>query len=345
MIIVNSRSLAFNLTGVQRYLSEIVRHFPEDVELVAPAPSRGGASGHLWEQLRLPHLAGQAMLWSPCNTGPLRLRRQVVTIHDTLALDHPEWFSLKFATWYRFLIPRLVRRVRHVITVSEFSRARLQALTNIQDDKITVIPNAADPKFRPRPAAEIAAATASLALPCQRYLLTVGSLVPRKNLARLLAAWGAVQNMLPDFLWLVVAGKAGNPHIFGSASAAGATPPRVHFTGHVPEASLPALYAGAVGFACVSEYEGFGLPPLEAMASGVPVLVSAGSAFPEVVGNAGLYADPLDVNAIAQGLYSLATLSDTANEYSARGLLRARQFSWPRSAEKTLAVLRDAAGA
>jgi glycosyltransferase involved in cell wall biosynthesis len=345
MITVNGRILAANLTGVQRYLTEILRHFPDDVHLVAPASARSGISGHLWEQVRLPRLAGQTMLWSPSNTGPLLQHRQVVTIHDTLALDHPEWLSRQFAAWYRFLIPRLVKHVRHVITVSEFSRARLRALTNIDDAKITVIPNAADAKFHPQPASEIAAATAVLALPSPHYILTVGSLAPHKNLARLLAAWGAVQSMLPESLWLVVAGMEGKPHIFGNTSISVTTPPRVHFTGRVPEASLPALYAGAAGFACLSEYEGFGLPPLEAMASGVPVLVSAGTAFPEIVGDAGLYADPLDVNAIAKGLLRLTTEPALTTEYAARSLIRARQFSWRRSAEKTLSVLHDAATA
>jgi glycosyltransferase involved in cell wall biosynthesis len=343
MIMVNGRILASNLTGVQRYLNEILLHFPEDIQIVTPLPPRSGLSGHLWEQVRLPCLTGQAVLWSPSNTGPLLLHRQVVTIHDMLALDHPEWLSRKFAAWYRFLIPRLVKRVRHIITVSEFSRSRLRALTNIDDAKITVIPNAADPKFHPRTATEIAATTSVLALPSQHYILTVGSLAPRKNLPRLLAAWGAVHNMLPESLWLVVAGMEGKPQVFGRASAPGAIPPRVHFTGHVPEAHLPALYAGAAGFTCLSEYEGFGLPPLEAMASGVPVLVSTGTAFPEVVGDAGLYADSLDVNAIAKGLLRLANEPALTMENAARGLVRARQFSWRRSAEKTLAVLRDAA--
>jgi glycosyltransferase involved in cell wall biosynthesis len=345
MIMVNGRILASNLTGVQRYLNEILQHFPNDIQLVAPVPPRAGISGHMWEQLRLPSLTSRAVLWSPSNTGPLLLRRQVVTIHDTLTLDHPEWFSRKFAAWYRFLIPRLVNRVQHVITVSEFSRKRLLALTNIDNAKITVIPNAADPKFHPRPPDEIAAAMLALRLPCQTYILTVGSLAPRKNLTRLLAAWSTIHNMVPESLWLVVAGMAGKPHIFGGTSMPLVIPPRVHFTGHAPEASLPALYAGASGFTCLSEYEGFGLPPLEAMASGVPVLVSAGTAFPEIVGDAGLYADPLDVNAIAKGLLRLANEPALAMENAARGLLRARQFSWRRSAEKTLSVLRDAEAA
>lgn len=341
--LVNSKILHGHITGVQRYLLEIMESISGQLERVQSGRAFSGLKGHIWEQCVLPFRVGGNLLWSPSNTGPLAVARQVVTIHDVVPLDHPEWLNWKFAAWYRFLLPRLVLRVRRVIAISEFTKERLLATTKISPEKIIVIPNGVDSRFHPRPEAEVTAAIEALGLPVRRYLLTVGSLEPRKNLRRLLAAWRQAHTSLPEDIWLVVAGGKGKMMVFGDTTGVEDLPPRVFLTGRVPDDLLPALYAGAAAFAYVSEYEGFGLPPLEAMASGVPVLVSNTTAFPEVVSDAGLYANPLDVNEIAQGLIRLLTDSAIAADLRERGLKRAKQFSWERTAALTLKVLREAA--
>jgi hypothetical protein len=121
-IVLNARFLQQELTGVQRYGREMLARLGDGVETVQPVDHVSPVRGHFWEQFVLPSHCHGRLLWSPGNTGPLSVRAQVITIHDAATLDHPEWFSRKFALWYRFLLPRLARRVRRIITVSEFWR-------------------------------------------------------------------------------------------------------------------------------------------------------------------------------------------------------------------------------
>lgn len=205
------------------------------------------------------------------------------------------------------------------------------------------------PRSRGKTAVTLLAADASFAEPVEhpghpelsgRYVLAVGTLEPRKNLERLLDAWLSLPDSLREANELVLVGPRGwdEERIVSKARAAG-----THLLGRVTDAELRALYAGAAAFAYPSLYEGFGLPPLEAMAAGSPVLTSNLSSLPEVVGDAAVLVDPLDVSAIAAGLASLLTDDALAEQLRAAGRLRAAGFTWDRTAAETLTALRSIA--
>jgi len=344
-IMMNVRVLQSPLTGMQRYVLELVKRFGDNVDPVSPQSSLSRAQGNAWEQFYLPFKLGNSVLFSPANTGPLTVSNQVVTIHDVAQLDRsyvPELnddIDSKAGAWYRFLTPRLVRRAAHIITISEFSKERILAHVKMDESRVTVIPNGVDTRFRPHAPDEAFEKLKGLDLPSRHYVLCVGSLEPRKNLARLLQAWTRIQANLPDDVWLLLTGKRANARVFANAAELDALPPRVHLTGHVPDDVLPALYAGATVFVYPSVYEGFGLPPLEAMASGVPVLTGNRASLPEVVGNAGVMVDPYDVEAIAEGLKRLIEDDALRADLREKGLKRAVLFSWDKTAEQTLAIL------
>jgi glycosyltransferase involved in cell wall biosynthesis len=256
------------------------------------------------------------ILWSPANTGPLKIKDQVLTLHDIGPLEHPEWYQLAFSSWYRLFLPLLVRRVTRVVTSSEFVRAKLLERFGLPGECVAVVPGGVDHRiFHQR-------AILRMEIP-QRYALFVGSVQPRKNLPRLLEAWALLGDALPD-TWLLIAGTGGS--VYRSTSLS--TPERVRFLGVVPDADLPGLYAGASVFILPSLDEGFGLPVLEAMASGTVVLASRAGALPEVVGDCGLFFDPMDVTEIADALHRGLRESALRESLREKGLARARQFSW-----------------
>ncbi len=344
LILVNTRTLSSKLTGVQRYTLELLQRFGDRVGAVAPKRHLSGIKGHAWEQFILPLRISNNLLWSPSNTGPLAVRRQVVTIHDVVPMDHPEWLNPRFAAWYRFLTPRLVRRVSGVIADSEFTKTRLLERTGIAEGKVTVVMLGVDHRFAPQDSETIEYAVRNLGLPTKHYILSIGSLEPRKNLGRLLRAWETVYRRLPEDVWLVVSGAKGKSLVFQDVPELKALPPRVFLSGHVADELLPPLYAGALAFAYLSVYEGFGLPPLEAMASGTPALVGNRASLPEVVGDAAVQVDPFDIEAIGDGLLRLVEDRSLREELAQKGLERAKQFSWDRTAEQTWRVLEEAAG-
>lgn len=338
MIICNTRNLCGPLTGVQRYTSEILSRLSGSVEVISPENAMHGMKGHAWEQTILPFKLHGRLLWSPSNSGPLSVKNQIVSIMDVSPLDHPEWSSRKFSGWYQFLLPRLIDRVRGVLTISEFSRQRILQYCPLAESKVHVTLLAADDRFQPADTRKISIAIKQLGLPSANYVVALGSLEPRKNLKTLLQAWSQVQCKLPDDVWLVLAGAKGKRLVFGNQSFDN-LPPRVHLTGHVPDDLLPALYSGAIASVYLSFYEGFGLPPLEAMACGTPVLCSNSTSLPEVVGNAALTVDPFDVEAIGDALVRLIDDSGLRKMLNHIGLVRAKEFSWSKTAEQTWAFL------
>src|SRR4051794_27106099 len=227
---VNGRYLVQRVTGQQRYAREIVARLAERLEVIEPPQSTKGMRGHLWEQLALPRRVNGGLLWSPSTTGPLRVARQVVTIHDCAFFDQAHCFSRAFAAWYQFLVPRLARAARRIITVSEFSKQRIVELCRVAPSKVSVVYSGVSSQFGPHSPDKIAAAREQLDLP-ERYVLCVGSLEPRKNLGRLLQAWQRAQPRL-EGLSLVVVGAKG--HVFRDVGLA--EPPRgVHLAGYLSD--------------------------------------------------------------------------------------------------------------
>ena len=334
---VNLRTLGFHTTGVQRYLLSLLPHLPPVLHSVKPSRALLGIKGHLWEQLYLPTQLGRRLLWSPGNTGPLAVSRQVVTVHDAAALDHPEWFERKFALWYSALLPRLVRRVRAIITVSDFSRDRIVQNTGIKPERINVIPNGVDRRFHRLDAIAVKKVITELGL-TDPYILFVGSLEPRKNLKMLLETWREGNF---DGASLAVAGATA--HMFRTFQL-DPLPKGVRLLGRVGDDQLPALYSGAAGFVYGSVYEGFGLPPLEALACGCPVAVSDIPAHREVCGEAACYFDPLSPADLSGKLDELLRLNQGQRAAVAeRCVRRAALYSWETAAAQTWQILQQEA--
>lgn len=334
-IFVNGRFRSHKMTGIQRYAHEITQRL--DFPLLEPRHSLRGWRGHAWEQTALPLRSCRGLLWSPCAAGPLISSRHVVTFHDLFPLDSPEWYHPVFARAYRTLLTTLSRTATHIIAVSQFTKNRLTERLKVHPDRVTVIHNGVDVKTFYRAEEQALRARTQLKVPSDRYILCVGSLEPRKNLRRLLQAWSDVVGSLPKDVWLVVAGSHdGNVH---NAPGVSSVPPRVMFTGYVPEALLAGLYSGSLGFVYPSLGEGFGFPPLEAMACGVAVFASNLTSLPEVCGSAAIYGDPTDITEIARGIKLLCEDTSLRDRLRCLGSVQVSRFTWERAARATSDLL------
>jgi glycosyltransferase involved in cell wall biosynthesis len=331
---VNLRTLGYRITGVQRYLLGLLPHMPSELDSVKPARALQGIKGHLWEQLYLPTLLRRRLLWSPGNTGPVGVGRQVLTVHDAASLDHPEWFERKFALWYAAMLPALIRKVRAIITVSHFSKERIVRLTGAEPERVHVVLNGVGKRFRPADLEAVNQVRMDFNL-TGPYILFVGSLEPRKNLALLLEAWrlGGF-----DGATLAVVGASG--HMFPKFHL-DSIPEGVRLLGSVKDEILPVLYSGATAFVYPSIYEGFGLPPLEAMACGCPVALSDIPAHREVCGETAMYFDPFIPEDISSRLEWLLRLDGaTRASLVEQGLHRAARYTWESAALDTWRILK-----
>jgi glycosyltransferase involved in cell wall biosynthesis len=267
----------------------------------------------------------------------------VTTIHD-LSFEHlPETFKRRSRVQLRLTVRATARRAAHVIASSEYTRRDLIETYGLDPLRVTAIPLAVSPRFRPVEAeGELERVRKRYGIEGE-YVLAVGSIQPRKNLARLVRAYSALRrergrSNLPQ---LVLVGK--KAWLYGDTLTAieeEKLGDSVVLTGYVSEGDLPALYTGARCFAYPSFYEGFGLPPLEAMSCGAPVLTGNLTSLPEVVGDAGLMVDPFDTGALAEGLARLIDDDALRASLRERGLTRARRFDWRDTARMTLQVYR-----
>lgn len=265
---------------------------------------------------------------------PFARGKKVLVVYDTVIKDYPETMSFKTRTMLNLTLKRSIKRADRIITISEFSKNQIVKHFGVAPENIVIIPCAADEKkFFPMDNRD---AVRQQVCPKYgidgEYYLYLGNLEPRKNIAGLIEAYGKAVKKRPDIPLLVIAGGKGWQYeeIFSRVETLGLSD-RVKFTGYVDDEDVPLIMNGASAFCFPSIYEGFGMPPLEAMACGVPVIVSNTSSLPEVVGDCGISVDPYDTDDIAGALIKM-TDREFAEAQRIKGIERAKTFSWERSA-------------
>ncbi len=359
---INARLIGTGFTyrraGVSRYIENLIRHLPArlgpaDELIVAGHPAAGAprladrVTSHpvgriAWEQTVLPVRAWQEgwdLLHCPVNVSPLlRSVPVIVTVHDLAFLTAGTTMPSHRRRYLTTMTRRSVHAAARVIAVSASTRDDLARWFDLPPDRVTVTPLAAEPHFRPADPAALAAFRRRMGLE-RPYILSVGTREPRKNGAGLVRAWATIADRIPHDLVLVgPAGWMGGDLDRAIAGLPSTFRDRVRMTGFVDDAELPLWYAGADVFAYPALYEGFGLPVVEAMACGVPVLTSDTSSLPEVAGDAALTVPAGDTGALADGLLRLVSDRDLAADLRTRGPARAATYSWDFTSEGTIAA-------
>lgn len=352
MLLINGQFLTQPQTGIQRFAHELL-HAARAGSILDPAQTRfvlprranyaettfaqiptqaiGNLSGWKWEQLELPRACGEdTRLVSLCNSGPIAIRQQLVVIHDAAIAANPK--NYKFL--YRMLCQTICRgvgwRSKIIGTVSRFSASELTRHFGIPSSKIEIIPESGEHILKHKPDYSL---HEQMGLESGRYFFAVGSLAPNKNFSAILQA---LEHLRSHDYKFVVAGKR-HAKIFQSSQLDSRKAIEV---GYVSDAQLRALYERAACFIFPSIYEGFGLPPLEAMCCGCPVLVSNTSSMPEVCGDAAVYCNPADPRDLARQLSRILDNPSFRKELIERGLLRVKQWTWTQSAHRLGELIR-----
>lgn len=352
-VFLNGRFLNQPLTGVQRFATETTSaidrlaargDWPATTVLTPRASvSRepcferlrvvefGKMRGNIWEQTELPIASRSGILVNLGNTGPLLGgRNQIVVIHDAGAFDTPESYSLQFRTWYRLLQRRLADSGAKIVTVSEFSRDRITQHLDIEPDEVTVMYEGADHIVRVSPDPDT---LDRFGLSQGKYVLVVGNTATHKNIGSI----GKIAALLDSRgLELAIVGSV-NSSIYRPNSGASFGRP----LGRVSDSELRALYDSALCLLFPSRYEGFGLPPVEAMACGCPVMASCGGAVQEICGDAAVYINSDDCRSMTKAVELVLDDEGLLSRLRQRGLERAARFSWEASAQVLAGVVQE----
>src|SRR5581483_2031486 len=351
------RNLLRQLARLDRDTEFVLLCRPEDAGSLAslgnnfrPIPETAG-NYSVAEQVRIPlalQREGVTLFHAPHYVLPPLVRcRSVVTIHDCIHLMFPQYLPNRFALQYaRTSIRLAARRATRVLTVSESSKRDILRFVDTEPDRIDVIYNAYDERFGVEPHEEDVVRVRERYQLHDEFVLYAGNVKPHKNLERLITAFDLVRKRGLDHLKLVLIGDEISKY---SALRRAVHQHQLHkyvrFLGYLPEETLAVMYRLAAVFVFPSLYEGFGLPPLEAMASGTPVVTSNVSSLPEVAGDAAVLVDPYDPEAIADGIYRVLTDESLRRDLKRRGLARAAQFSWETSVRRVREIYAEVAAA
>jgi len=351
-IYINGRFLTQKITGVQRYAIELVKaldvllgnsNLAMSIILLVPVraiyklnfknisvQTVGRLTGHAWEQVELPFYTRDGLLVNLCNTGPIFKHNQVVTIHDVSVYGFPMAYSLFFRCWYKVLFTFFSQFAKAVLTVSNFSKQELIKYCQMSAEKIYVSYEGKEQIQGITPDQSI---IMRHGLDKRPFILAVSSLNPNKNFNAIVKA---VELISDDDFDIAIAG-GGNSKVFSNVKVTSSA--RVKYLGYVTDQELKALYEQAACFVYPSFYEGFGLPPLEAMACGCPVIVSSTSSLPEVCGNAALYCNPASPEDIASKISMILMDRGLRQELKAKGIANAQNFSWERCASDVIKMI------
>jgi glycosyltransferase involved in cell wall biosynthesis len=359
-----SNETSYRRAGIHQYIAQVLRHLPVDAGLQYQVFSRRADEAHLrkdmtpihsrwpterrlvrilWEQLAWPWLAAKQktdLLHSMAFVTPLIVPcPTVVTVYDLSFIHFPERFPAWQRSYLRSQTHRSCRQAQRIIAISESGRQDIHRSFGAPLEKIAAVRPGVDPIYRPLPAAEVAAFRAREQLP-ERFILHVGTLQPRKNISVLLAALARLDR--PNLHLILVGGKGWlYEDLFRQVTALGLEQ-QVHFAGYVDDELLPLWYNAASVLAFPSIYEGFGLPILEAMACGTPVIAACSSSLPEAGGDAARYFAPQDAAELAGCLATVLDDPQVAAEMGERGLSQSARFSWARAGKETAAVYHQA---
>lgn len=336
-IVINGHFKNQQVTGVQRYALEIIKEFNQLNEtydfVFPPELLTSDKIRHLWMQTVMPlKVADDQLLWSPTNIGPVLCKNQVLTLHDISDQLHPEWFEGTYVKWRNLILPLLLRRVKGVITVSEFSKQSIIDQYPFASDKIEVIPNGVRiSHFYPRNSEEVSAIKEELQLH-KPFIITVGSLDPRKNINGLLKGWNSLPPEMRKEVELVIIGSSAEKFNFHLAEKVDSS---VRFLGYMDYEKLPAVYSGAMAFVFPSLFEGFGLPVLEAMACQIPVITSNSTSLKEIADDRALMIDPAIPIEIGNAIQQLIESKELRLTLGQKGYDYAQSFSWRKTAKQT----------
>jgi len=350
-IYINARFLTQEITGVQRFaieLSKQLKKGPVKCVFVSPKINIvhtilakelevvlvGKYSGHLWEQVELPKYLksiGCPILINLMNTAPIFYSNKIYTLHDITFIRFPKNFTWKFRSFYKTMIPYMLKTSKRIITVSNFSKDEISNHYTINKDKISIVYNGIKKEFM--------SPLENKNTKESNYFLTVSSISENKNLKRLIKAFNLINN--DNFKLYVVGGfdLANFNEVKDIEELLSSK--NIEFKGRVSDEELSLLYKNAIAFLYPSIYEGFGIPPLEAQGSECPILLSKIAPLKEVYGSSALYCDPFNINDIYCKIKMLFSDSELRKELSIKGNINVKKYSWDNSAASLISIIKN----